>query len=69
MPHSQSTLGAPYQRFAYMIFSIMLGRSPFMVFIMVLLLPWSWHKFTLDVSFDFFPMVFLRPTVLKIMRA
>jgi hypothetical protein len=43
-------------------------RLLFMVFVTVLLLPWPWRKFALDVSFDFFPMVFQRPTVFKIMR-
>jgi hypothetical protein len=32
-------------------------------------LPWPWRKFALDASFDFFPMVFQWPTVLKTMRA
>jgi hypothetical protein len=41
-----------------MMFQIMLGRSLFMVFGMVLLLLWPWRKFALDTSFDFFPMVF-----------
>jgi hypothetical protein len=58
MLHNQSMLGVPYWWFTYMMFQIMLGRSLFMVFGMVLLLLWPWRKFALDTSFDFFPMVF-----------
>jgi hypothetical protein len=50
--------GVPYQWFTCTMFQIMLGRSLFMVFGMVLLLLWPWHMSALDTSFDFFPMVF-----------